>query len=140
MTGFSQLDDIGSSIVPADEICDPAEPAEHPTLQEARGWVHESHNDETNSPNIFLIVNGLIQDAKKMKTPQALRSIMSLTAITHFVKLRERYEKHPNCTQPTLKASLTAARRLGKGSYFARKIREHERYLLKYHHLLLTKK
>ena len=112
--------------MPTDEICDPADPAEHPMLQEAQGWVHESHNDETNALNIFLIINGLTQDVKKMKTPQALHSIMSLTAITQFVKLRERYEKHPNCTQPTLKVSLTAARRLGKGSYFAHKIQEHE--------------
>ena len=72
MTFFAQPEDIGSSIVPTDETLNTVEPAEHPTLQEAQEWVEESHNDETDTPDIFSIINGLVRDAKMMKTPQAL--------------------------------------------------------------------
>jgi len=60
---------------------------------------------------------------------------MMLTAITHFVKLHTKLRANRRCTSPVMTASLTAARCLGKGPYFARQIWESEAHVLKHHAL-----
>jgi hypothetical protein len=104
-------------------------------LQEAHQWVDEHQDDEVEPMGILSIIASLVKMAKKCKTPQAVKSLMPLTALTHFIKLRARYKSNPNCHRPALAASLTAARCMGKGPYFARKIRKLEPYILRHHAL-----
>ena len=65
---------------------------------------------------------------------------MVLTAITQFVKLCARLRLHPNCQMPASTASLIVARHMGKGVFFAHKIRETEVHVLKHHGLPPSKR
>ena len=58
-----------------------------------------------------------------------------LTAVAEYVKLRARYLANNRTTKPCTNASLSIARRMGKDIYFAQKIRENERFLLRHGHL-----
>jgi hypothetical protein len=58
-----------------------------------------------------------------------------LIAVSKYIKLRARYKTSKACKQPCLKASMAIACRMGKGPYFARRIRFNELYLLKHRHL-----
>lgn len=60
---------------------------------------------------------------------------MPLTAVATFAKFRNRYKADHRYKTPTLKASTEAAKQMGKGPYFARKICGLERYLLKFQRL-----
>ena len=64
---------------------------------------------------------------------------MELTAITQFVHLRTKLTDNPRCQSPAKTASLITARCLGKGPYFAHKIREIEAHVLKHYALLHSK-
>ena len=64
---------------------------------------------------------------------------MHLTALSEFIKLREKHRKNPACIRPALSASLKVARRMGKGPYFARQIRQNEWHILKHGYLPLSK-
>ena len=104
-------------------------------LEEACQWVGEICDDEGRNTDILTVIHSLIQDAQKCKTACAIKSLMPLTALTHFIKLHTCYASNPKCRQPNIQASLTAAKRFGKGPYFAQKICELEPYVLKHHAL-----
>jgi hypothetical protein len=57
-----------------------------------------------------------------------------------YIKLREQYRWNPNCAQPSLCASVSIAMCCRKGSYFAKKIRANEHYLMKCGRLPPSKK
>ena len=86
------------------------------------------------------VLQTLLKVAKRCKTKQAVKDLMPLTGLIHFVKLHAKYLNHPNCRTPTLSASLKAAQQLGRGPYVARKLRQMEPYVLKYRQLPPTKK
>ncbi|KIJ23733.1 hypothetical protein M422DRAFT_275620 [Sphaerobolus stellatus SS14] len=109
-------------------------------LQDAREWTGDSPSDDSTAPDILAIINSLVKNAKCCKTPQAIKSLMPLTGLIHFVKLRDKYVNHPNCSAPATSASLKAAQRLGRGPYFARQLQELEPYVLKFRQLPPSKK
>ncbi|KAF8584145.1 hypothetical protein K439DRAFT_1616933 [Ramaria rubella] len=103
-------------------------------INEACDWIDQSFDDETAAPDIISIIQSMLQVVKKCKTPQAVKSLI-LTALTHFIKLQVQYTSNPRCQQPAMQASLTAACCMGRGPYFAHKLREIEPYVLKNHAL-----
>jgi len=60
-------------------------------VAEAQEWINETYTDEAASPGILSIVNDLLKDAERFKTHWAIKDLMPLTAIMHFVKMCERY-------------------------------------------------
>lgn len=89
--------------------------------------------------DIKQIVKTCLKEVRKLKTVKSIKMVTLLTAVSEYVKLRDRFEKHPKCKRPCLNASLAIARRMGKGPYFARQTRRNEVYLLKHKHLPPTK-
>lgn len=57
---------------------------------------------------------------------------MHLVAVQDYVKLRNQYIANKRCKKPAMKASLAVAVRMGKSKFFARQIRQNERYLLRF--------
>ncbi|KIJ43854.1 hypothetical protein M422DRAFT_169388, partial [Sphaerobolus stellatus SS14] len=104
-------------------------------IQIAREWTQETPEDDPEPANIIQILQGLIKAAKRCKTKEAIKALMPLTGLVHFVKLRDSYRLHPKCHTPAMTASLIAARRLVRGPYFARQLRKLELYVLKYRKL-----
>jgi hypothetical protein len=109
-------------------------------IAQAREWFDEDDDDEP--LDIFEVIQSRMNEVKKFKTPRAFKAFTNLAAVLQYVKLRERYRKHPKCKQPCMSASLAVARRCGKanGTYFARQIRFNERHLAKYGRLPLSKR
>ena len=64
---------------------------------------------------------------------RAMKMLTQLIAVSKYVALHTDYKSGKKCKQPCLKASISIARQMGKGIYFARQIRYHELYLLKHH-------
>ncbi|KAF8485418.1 hypothetical protein JB92DRAFT_2836904 [Gautieria morchelliformis] len=111
-----------------------------PALAEARQSGNENTDDHVAPPNILNIVQTLLSDSRKCRTTRAVKALMPLTALTHFVKLQANYLTNPRCKRPSISASLNAARRMGKGPYFAHKIRELEVHILTHGALPIPKK
>jgi hypothetical protein len=78
------------------------------------------------------IIQSCLKDIKRSNTRYAIKSLTQLTAVSKYVKLRARYQKHKACKRPCLSASMAIAHRMGKGPYFARQIRYNELYLLQH--------
>jgi hypothetical protein len=120
-----------------DDVTDPeTAPDEVPEVTAAREWLEE---DETNdlerlpgARDVLATIRACLKDVKKLKTTHSIKAFTRLTAVAKYFKLRDRYQKHPKCTRPCLNASLAIARRMGKGAYFARQIRQNEEYLEKH--------
>lgn len=98
-----------------------------------------SELEGNSSANIEEIVVACLKDIKKLKTPRTIKMIMKLTAVAEYVKLRHRYASNVNCRRPCLNASLAVAKRMGKGAYFARQVRQNEAYLIRHKQLPPTK-
>lgn len=98
----------------------------------------DEDEEETVADIMKVIASGL-QQVKKLCTRCSLKLLTHLTAVSQYVKLREKHRKHPNCSRPAMSASLKVARRMGKGPYFARQIRENEWHLLKHVYLPISK-
>ena len=64
-----------------------------------------------------------------------MKMMTQLTAVSEYVKLRDRYQAHGRSKKPCLNASLAIAHRMGKGFYFARQIRQNEVYLHRHQRL-----
>jgi hypothetical protein len=108
-----------------------------------REWL-DVDEDGSESHSIFQIVESCLKDIRKLKMPpsRSIGMITKLTAVTQYVKIRERFRLQNKCTKPSLSASLAIAKRMGKadGVYFARQIRHNEIYLLRYGRLPPTKR
>ncbi len=104
-------------------------------FQEARRWIDESHDDASRPANIEEILKNLLQDTRRCQTARSIKSIMVLTALTQFVKLHTRLRNHPKCRTPVTTASLMASMCMGKGAWFAHKIRVFEAYVRRHHAL-----
>ena len=85
--------------------------------------------------DIIEIVSRCLKEAKKLKSARSVKIMTQLTAVAEYVKLRACYLANNRTTKPCTNASLAIARRMGKDIYFARKIRENERFLLRHGHL-----
>lgn len=135
-----ELDREDSELVRDSEIPTP----EAPEISTAREVMNDNEDDGETVPDIFQIVKSCLKDIKKldMPVPRKAKMVMHLTAVTQYVRLRDRFRRNPNCIRPCLNASLAIARRMGKenGAYFARQIRHNENYLLRHRRLPLTKK
>jgi hypothetical protein len=78
------------------------------------------------------IIRSCLEDAKRQNNTRfAIKSLFQLIAVSEYVDLRARYKKTKACKRPCLSASISIARRMGKGPYIARQIRHNERYLLR---------
>lgn len=107
---------------------------------DAQQWFEDDCDTPETPANILEIIKACLKGVKKIHTPRAFKAVTQLTAVIQYVKLRERYRKHPRCTKPCLNASLAIARRVGKDQYHARQIRANERYLIKYGRLPPSKR
>lgn len=109
-----------------------------------RQWFDEDEEVSGSSIDILDIIKLRLKEVKRFHTPRAFKAFTDLTAVMQYVKLRERYRRNVKCTQPCISASLTIARRCGKGdsngSYYARRIRANENYLMKHGRLPPSKK
>ena len=101
--------------------------------------VDAAHNllnpDDEIPGGIFQIVAACLKDVKKLKTTCFIKMVTQLITVTEYVKLREKYKCLGRCKRPCLMASLTIAKHMGKGAYFARQIHHNEICLIQHHHL-----
>jgi hypothetical protein len=104
-------------------------------VEAAREWLEIDDEDVLRSTDIFTIVKRCLKDAKKLKCGRTVKMMTQLTAVSEYVKLRDRYQAHGRSKKPCLNASLAIAHRMGKGFYFARQIRQNEVYLLRHQRL-----
>jgi len=107
---------------------------------DAHEWFEDDCDEPETPVDIFEIIKACLKGVKKIHTPRAFKVFTQLTAVTQYVKLRERYRKNPRCVQPCLNASLAIAHQVGKDQYHARQIRTNEKYLLKHGRLPPTKR
>ena len=112
-----------------------SEQQEPPVFREAHLWIDGSHDDPEGPVHILNILQHLLKDMRHCKTARSFKLIMELMAITQFVHLHTKLTDNPRCQSPAKTTSLIAARRLGKGPYFAHKIWEIEAHVLKHHAL-----
>ena len=105
-------------------------------INAAREWLDINDDDSPqSSKDILEIIKTCLKAVKKLKTGRTIKMMTQLVAITEYVKLRVRYQTQAKCSKPCLSASIAIARRMGKGGYFARQIRQNERYLLQHQQL-----
>jgi hypothetical protein len=111
-------------------------PVQGPAIEAARALFTPEESEDNHEPgNILEIIRSCLKEIKKHNTRHAIKMISQLTAVSEYIKLRARYQKHNACKRPCLSASMAIARRMGKGPYFARQIRHNEMFLLQNKHL-----
>jgi hypothetical protein len=128
----------------ADDVADSeAAPAEGPEVTAAREWLEEDKTTDLDrlpgARDVPATIRACLKDVKRLKTTHSIKAFTRLTAVAEYLKLRDKYRRHPKCTRPCLNASLAIARRMGKGVYFARQIRQNEEYLAKHGRLCPSK-
>ncbi|KIJ46711.1 hypothetical protein M422DRAFT_249876 [Sphaerobolus stellatus SS14] len=86
-------------------------------------WLDPTADDEAEPVEtpVSVIVEKLISEAKKFKS---FGSLMHLHAVKSFIQLRDGYKNNLKVLNPVTQASITVAKSIGKGLYFARKIRK----------------
>ena len=77
-------------------------------------------------PTVGTIVMNLIKDAKCHKSFAAL---FKLQAVKYYLELLLKYSQNAKINNPRTRASLAVAKSVGKGPYFARKIRHLKLYI-----------
>ena len=108
--------------------------AQGPAIEAARKLFRPEDSEKSEGlGDIMGIINTCLKDAKKCDTKHAIKALCKLIAVSEYVKLRTRHQKHKSCKRPCLSASMAIAWRMGKGPYFARQIRQNKVYLKKYH-------
>ena len=92
--------------------------------------------------DILIIADKLLKQAMRVKTHATLKSIMTLTAVIVYVKLYRQWKNTGarKRRQPAKSASMAIAARMGKGSSFARQIRQMVPYILEHRRLPDRKK
>ena len=106
----------------------------------ARDWLDINDDDGPDSPkDILEIIRNCLKEIKRLKTGCSIKMMTQLTAVAEYVKLHTHFQAQSRCAKPCLNASLAIARRMGKGSYFARQIRQNEAYLVQHNRLLPSK-
>jgi hypothetical protein len=122
----------------------PLLPLDKPAIEDARRLFapedSEIDSGGTRDPDVILmdVIQSCLKDLKMPKLHNHARTIKTLSllsAVSEYVKLRSHYKSIKQCKRPCLNASVTIARRMGRGIYFARQIRYNSLYLLKHHHL-----
>ncbi|KIJ28803.1 hypothetical protein M422DRAFT_269852 [Sphaerobolus stellatus SS14] len=91
-------------------------------------WLNPTADDkdEEEGVSVSVTVEKLIADAKKYKSFGAL---LHLHAIKSFIQLQDKFKNNPRIRDPVMRASQVVASSIGKGPYFARKIRRLYRYI-----------
>jgi hypothetical protein len=110
-------------------------PLQEPAIEAARALFTPEEEDPLGPPDIMEIILSCLKEVKKSRTKYAIKTLSQLIAVSEYVKLRARYQKHNACKRPCLNASIAVARRMGKGPYFARQIRHNELHLLRHRQL-----
>lgn len=118
------------------------QPANVPNLSQEREaadiWLdmtsdNEMDDDESdNGPQIGDILKKLIRSARRHKSFSAL---YKLEAVKNYLELKLKYSLNPKVKNPRTRASLAVAKSVGKGPYFARKLRHLALYIQKFHTL-----
>lgn len=88
--------------------------------------------DELLQPPLWDVVMKLIGEAKKH---QSFPALFKLQAVKNYLELLNRYRHIPNIKNPITQAGLVVAKSVGKGPYFARKIRRLVTYVDRFHTL-----
>ena len=121
-----EADDVAENSPEDANVNDP----ELPEVVAAREFFEAEEYEQPRT--IKQIVAACLKDVKKLRTVRSIKMVTQLTAVTEYVKLRERYRAHGRCKRPHLAASLAVAKSMGKGSYFARQTRHNEIYLIRH--------
>jgi hypothetical protein len=124
-----EADDVAENSPEDANVNDP----ELPEVVAAREFFEAEEYEQPRT--IKQIVAACLKDVKKLRTVRSIKMVTQLTAVTEYVKLRERYREHGRCKRPHLAASLAVAKSMGKGSYFARQTRHNEIYLIRHKRL-----
>jgi hypothetical protein len=82
--------------------------------------------DAPQLPPLGEVVKQLIDEANRHGSFTAL---FKLQAVKAYLELHERYRLIPNIKNPVTRASLTVAKSVGKGPYFARQVRKLGTYI-----------
>jgi hypothetical protein len=85
--------------------------------------------DDRHIESVLDTIKRLTVDAKKYKS---FKSLFHLNALEQFVELWEKYQHNPKIKGPKMKASHTIAISVGRGQYFARKLRSMYTYVEHY--------
>jgi hypothetical protein len=88
--------------------------------------------DEAQRPAVGDVVKSLINEAKKH---QSFAALFKLNAVKTYLEVLERYRRVPNIKNPVTRAGLVVAKSVGKGPYFARRIRKLVTYVDRFHTL-----
>jgi len=115
----------------------PIQPAVPPEHVDPVEFLDPTADDEDGfaRPPVGQIINSLIAEAKKHHSFSAL---FKLQALKNYLELLAKYHINPKITNPATHASLAITKSVGKGPYFARKIRQLAIYVDKFHTLPLT--
>lgn len=129
---FSEME---QSCIRQDDVDKPSnevEVSEEPVSPEE--WLEMTSDDELDDspPSVGEIVNKLLKSARRHKSFIAL---YKLQAVKNYLELTLKYLRTPRVKNPRTRASLAVATAVGKGPYFARKIRHLALYIEKFHTL-----
>lgn len=127
--------EVEQSCIQQDDVYKPSnedEISEEPVSPEE--WLEMISDDELDdsSPSVGEIVNKLLKSARRHKSFIAL---YKLQAVKNYLELTLKYLRNPRVKNPRTRASLAIATAVGKGPYFARKIRHLALYIKKFHTL-----
>lgn len=86
-------------------------------------------SDEEDVPEGESVVQTVKRLKAEAKRYQSFGSLFQLCAIENFITLLDWYKHNPKVKSPVKKASETVARSVGRGKYFARKVRTLHRYI-----------
>ncbi|KIJ46611.1 hypothetical protein M422DRAFT_164849 [Sphaerobolus stellatus SS14] len=121
---------------PQDDLSDCFQEAPDPELtsediqlrSRAVEWINplDDEEDEVEQQPIYQVVQRLIKDAQRFKS---FSSLMHLHSVKAFLELREKYRLAPRIKNPAMRASQVIAKSIGKGPYFAKKLRSLTRYI-----------
>jgi hypothetical protein len=112
----------------------PASQSEDPNKIPIRELLDVTADDEieTIQLSVGVMVDKLIKDAKRHNSFAAL---FKLQAVKRYLELRLKYRYIPTIKNPSTRASEAIATSVGKGPYFAKKIRHLTVYIRQFHTL-----
>ena len=94
-------------------------PLQEPAVKSTCMLFTPEEVEDNEAIDIKDIIGSCLKDAKWNNTTYAIKSLSQLISMSEYVDLRARYKGTKACKRPCLSASISIARRMGKGPYFA---------------------
>jgi hypothetical protein len=102
---------------------EPLLPLEAPEIEAARELFLPKDDEPA---DIMKIIQACLKNVKRHNSKQAIKKLSLLISVSEYIKLCARYKTIKTCKKPFLNSSLAIARRMGRGPYYARQIRDTE--------------